>query len=64
MIRQVMYVECTFCGEMEEAKRTRKVCPWEGKTCEGTVLMVSRIECDTCDFADDYYDIEGCPKCN
>ena len=63
MIQEKLYVECTDCGDMEPAQRSRKVCPFEGKECEGEILMVSRIECDVCDFADDYYEIDICPIC-
>lgn len=52
--RKVTYAECTFCGDMEEVSTMIRICPWEGKTCEGDILRVTRVECDDCDFADDW----------
>ena len=59
-----LYVECSFCWDMQEAQRTRKVCPFEGKNCEGEIIMLTRIECALCDFSDDWKnDLKECPSC-
>ena len=66
-IHVVKYCECDFCGEMTEVQRNRTICPFEGRKCQGNIFIIDRIECDECDYADDYHQdwqIFGCPQCN
>ena len=66
MLKMKIYCECDFCGEMEEVKGIRKICPWQGKNCQGNIFNIYRIECSECDYADDWFpnfNQWGCPDC-
>jgi hypothetical protein len=46
--------ECVECQDIEEVKRTRKLCPFESG-CKGELIHYERIECKNCDYAEDYF---------
>jgi len=49
----LLICECYECGDIEEVKRERKVCPFDNQ-CNYELFHYQRERCVNCDYADYY----------
>jgi hypothetical protein len=51
----ILICECFECNDIEEVKRSRKICPFDSE-CKGELSHYQRVNCKNCDYAEDYFE--------